>query len=170
MRAKYLSLCGLFAALMALCAWISIPVLDTAITLQSFALMLALLLLGGKWATVAIAVYLMLGAVGVPVFSGFQGGFGALLGPTGGYLWGFLAGALVYWVTIALCGEKWQMPGVILALLTCYGCGVLWYYFAYAPGGFGLVFARYVLPCLVPDAVKFWLARTLSRALRKRLS
>ena len=170
MKAKTLSLCGLFAALMALCAWISIPVFDTAITLQSFALMLSLLLLGGKGATIAVTVYLLLGAVGVPVFSGFQGGFGVLLGPTGGYLWGFLAGALVYWLFIALCGEKWQRIGVTLAMLICYGCGTLWYYYVYAQGGLALVLVRYVLPCLVPDAIKFWLAFTLARSLQKRLS
>lgn len=170
MKAKRLSLCGLFAALMAVCAWISIPIFDTVITLQSFALVLALLLLGGKWATAAVTVYLMLGAVGVPVFSGFQGGFGALLGPTGGYLWGFLVGALVCWGFSAVCGEKFQLIGVILAMLACYGCGILWYYFAYAQGSMGLILARYVLPCLVPDAAKLWLAFSLSRSLKKRIS
>lgn len=170
MKARTLSLCGLFAALMALCAWISIPVFDTAITMQSFALVLAMLLLGGKWATAAIAVYLMLGAVGVPVFSGFQGGFGPLLGPTGGYLWGFLAGALVYWGFTSLFGEKRRLVGVILAMAVCYSCGVGWYDWAYAQGGMALILARYVLPCLVPDAAKIWLAFTLERILRKRLS
>lgn len=170
MKARTITLCGLFAALMAVCAWISIPAFDTAITLQSFALVLAMLLLGGKWAAAAVTVYLMLGAVGVPVFSGFQGGFGALLGPTGGYLWGFLVSTLVYWTFTALCGAKRQLSGVIFAMLACYGCGVGWYYFAYAQGGIGLTLARYVLPCLVPDAIKIWLAFTLARTLRKRLS
>lgn len=170
MKARTLSLCGLFAALMALCAWISIPVFDTAITMQSFALVLAMLLLGGKWATAAIAVYLMLGAVGVPVFSGFQGGFGPLLGPTGGYLWGFLAGALVYWGFTSLFGEKRRLVGVILAMAVCYSCGVGWYDWVYDQGGMALILARYVLPCLAPDGAKIWLAFTLERILRKRLS
>ena len=113
MKSKTISLCGLFAAMMAICAWISIPVFDTAITLQSFALVLAMLLLGGKWATATVTVYLMLGAVGLPVFSGFQGGFGALLGPTGGYLWGFLAATLIYWAFTALCCEKWRLAAVL---------------------------------------------------------
>ncbi|MBR4971847.1 MAG: biotin transporter BioY [Oscillospiraceae bacterium] len=170
MKAKSITLCGLFAALMVLCAWISIPVFDTAITLQSFALVLALLLLGGKRSTATITVYLMLGAVGAPVFSGFQSGFGILLGPTGGYLWGFLVGALVYWAYTAICGETHRLPGVILAMLVCYGCGVGWYYFAYAQGAAVLVFIRYVLPCLLPDAAKIWLAFTLAKTLRQRLS
>lgn len=156
--------------MMAICAWISIPVFDTAITLQSFALVLAMLLLGGKWATATVTVYLMLGAVGVPVFSGFRGGFGVLLGPTGGYLWGFLVSALVYWAFSALCGEKWRLAGIILAMVACYGCGIGWYYLAYAQGSMGLILLWHVLPCLVPDAVKIWLASTLARVLRKRLS
>ena len=96
MKTKYLALCGLMAALTAICAWIAIPIFGTVITLQTFAICLALLTLGGKWGCVTICVYLALGAVGLPVFSGFQGGIGSLMGPTGGYLWVFLLGGLVY--------------------------------------------------------------------------
>lgn len=169
MSAKQISLCGLFAALMTLCAWISLPVFDTAVTLQSFALVLALLLLGGKGATAAVTAYLLLGAVGAPVFSGFQGGLGALLGPTGGYLWGFGAGCLAYWAFTAAFGEKRQRTAVVLAMLVCYGCGVGWYWFAYARDGVWLILARYVLPCLLPDAVKLFLAFTLAKPLKKQL-
>lgn len=91
-------LSSLFAALTAVCAWISLPIPPVAFTLQTFAVGLTLGILGGKWGTVSILLYLLLGAVGLPVFSGFQSGAVALPGPTGGFLWGFLAGGLVYWL------------------------------------------------------------------------
>ena len=92
-----MTLSSLFAALLAVCAWICIPVGDIAVTLQTFGVALALLLLGGKWGTVSIGIYLLLGMVGLPVFSGFRGGIGALAGVTGGFLWGFLASGLIFW-------------------------------------------------------------------------
>ena len=96
---------ALFAALMAVCSWISIPA-TVPFTLQTFAIFAALGLLGGKRGTVAVAVYLLLGAIGVPVFAGFQGGIGALLGTTGGYLLGFLLSALIVWGMEARFGSK----------------------------------------------------------------
>ena len=88
MRVKNMTLCGLFVALLAICAWLSIPLGSIAITLQTFAVFLCLGLLGGKLGSVTILVYLLLGLVGVPVFSGFRGGATALMGATGGYLFG----------------------------------------------------------------------------------
>ena len=83
------------AALIAICSWISIP---TAVpfTLQTFAVFFVLLALGGERGTLATLVYVLLGAVGVPVFAGFSGGIGILLGSTGGYIIGFLFTGLIY--------------------------------------------------------------------------
>ena len=78
MKTKYLVLCGLFAALMAVCSWIAVPIGSVTYTLQTFAVFLALMTLGGKWGSLSIFVYLCLGMVGLPVFSGFQGGLGAM--------------------------------------------------------------------------------------------
>ena len=69
---RKLTRAALFAALLSVCAWLSLPVLDVAITLQTFGIFLALFVLGGKWGTVSIGVYLLLGLAGAPVFSGFQ--------------------------------------------------------------------------------------------------
>ena len=82
-KAYDLVLIALFAALMALCAWVTVPY-AVPFTMQTFGVFLALLLLGGKRGTICMAVYLLLGAVGLPVFSGFRGGVGALVGSTGG--------------------------------------------------------------------------------------
>ncbi len=157
---------ALFAALMAICAWISIPVGDTAFTMQTFAVFLALGVLGGKWGCTAILVYLLLGAVGLPVFSAFRGGLGALAGPTGGYIWGFAAAGLVYWALEKLC----KPIGILIAMLACYGCGCLWFmYYAGGTVGFVAAMAKCVLPYLIPDAVKLYLAYTLSGRIRKHI-
>ena len=67
-------LASLFAALMALCSWLSIPIPPLSFTMQTFGLLLSLGVLGGKWGSVSIWLYLLLGLVGLPVFSGFRGG------------------------------------------------------------------------------------------------
>ena len=157
-----MTLSSLFAALLAVCAWICIPVGDIAVTLQTFGVALALLLLGGKWGTVSIGIYLLLGAVGLPVFSGFRGGIGALAGVTGGFLWGFLASGLVYWGF-----ERFgKIPAILAAIITCYGCGCFWFCL-YSGGGLVLVLLRCVVPFLIPDAAKLWLAFSLSKRLNK---
>ena len=94
MDLAYAAVC---AALMAVCSWISIPA-TVPFTLQTFAVFCTLGLLGGRRGTAAILVYLLLGALGVPVFAGFSGGIGILFGTTGGYLLGFILMGLVYWI------------------------------------------------------------------------
>lgn len=89
-----LCFCAIGAALIAVCAWISIPA-DVPFTLQTFAIFTVCGLLGGKRGTVSVLVYLLLGAVGAPVFAGFRGGFASLLGTTGGYLVGFVLLTLI---------------------------------------------------------------------------
>ncbi len=154
---------AIFAALMAVCAWISIPVLDVAYTMQTFAVFLTLGLLGGKWGTVSILIYLLLGSVGLPVFSGFQGGFGTLLGVTGGYIWGFLGAGLVYWVFEKLC----KPFGIVAGMLCCYLCGSIWFSVYGGNAGFLAAVVKCVVPYLIPDAVKLTLAYILSRRIAK---
>ncbi len=155
-------LSSLFAALIAICAWISIPVGDIVFTLQTFAVFLALGLLGGKWGSAAILIYLLLGAAGMPVFSGFRGGPGALAGVTGGYLWGFLLSGLLYWAL-----ERFgKAPAMITGLCACYLCGSLWFYL-YTGGGLGLIVLRCVVPYLLPDVLKLALAHSLCRRLTR---
>lgn len=156
---------ALFAALISICAWISVPVGDTAFTLQTLAVFLSLGMLGGKWGTISILVYLLLGAVGLPVFSAFRGGLGALAGPTGGYLWGFLAAGLVYWGLEKLC----KPVGAILGMFACYVCGCLWFMHYAGGAGFAAALIKCVIPYLIPDAVKLWLAYTLSNRVRKHI-
>lgn len=161
---KYMTRAALFAALTAICAWISIPVADIGFTMQTFGVFLTLGVLGGKWGTVSILIYLLLGAVGMPVFSGFRGGMGMLLGVTGGYLWGFLFSGLTYW----LLERFGKLPAMIAAMAVCYLCGSLWFHI-YAEGGIGLILLRCVVPFLIPDGLKILLAHSLSRRLRRHI-
>lgn len=163
--ARELSLCGLFAALMAVCSWISIP---TAVpfTLQTLGIFLSVGLLGGRLGTLAVAVYLLLGAVGLPVFAGFTGGPGVLMGVTGGYLAGFLATALVMWAMEGL-GERFRLLSMALGLLSCYIIGTLWFLAVYTrqngPVELWTVLGWCVLPFLPFDIGKMALAELVIR-------
>lgn len=166
LQARNMVKCGIFAALLCLCAWISIPFGSTVFTLQSLGVFLTLGLLGGKWGSMAILVYLFCGAAGLPVFSGFRGGFGMLLGATGGYLWGFLAAGLIYWLTFSFW--KKPLPCLILSQFVCYLCGTVWYALAYGSGQLWQVIGLCVVPYLLPDGIKLWLALLLIRRLNRK--
>lgn len=171
MKARNMALCGLFAAVLTLCAWIAIPFGDSVITLQTFGIFLTLGLLGGKRGSAAIFVYLLLGAVGAPVFSGFRGGFGALLGTTGGYLFGFMLTALCYWLlTFWKDTSPVRLAAMVLGMLLCYGCGTYWYLTRYLTAGtvsLGAVILKCVVPYLIPDGIKLTLAWLLTRRLKR---
>jgi len=157
-------LSSLFAALIAVCAWISISIQPVSFTLQTLAVLLALGILGGKWGSVSVFLYLLLGAIGLPVFSGFQSGAAALPGPTGGFLWGFLAGGLVY-----LGLEKLgRLPAMIAAQLTVYACGCVWFSLYAGNAGMGTAVLTCVVPYLIPDSLKLILAHSLSKRIAKQ--
>ncbi len=169
-KIRNMALCGMFSAMLCLCAWLSVPFGDVAITLQTFGIFLALSVLGGKRGTVVILVYLVLGAAGLPVFAGFRGGVGALIGVTGGYLTGFFVCGLVYWLLTALF-PKQELPAMAAGLAVCYCFGSLWYYNVYINGGgavtVGYIIIKCILPYLVPDIIKLLLARQLSQKLKR---
>lgn len=169
-----MALISLFAVLIAVCAWIAIP---TAVpfTMQTFGLFAALGLLGGKRGTIAVLLYLLLGLVGIPVFSSFRGGFGVLAGITGGYLIGFLFAALLYWaITRGHHGNLWRMGlGMVAGLLLDYAFGTAWFmlFYAKAYGAIGLwaALSMCVIPFILPDLVKVGLALTLTKTLPRRI-
>lgn len=168
---KDMALCALFAALIAVCSWISIPA-AVPFTLQTFAVFAAVLLLGGKRGSLAVAVYLLLGAVGLPVFSGFKGGVGALLGPTGGYILGFLISALLIWAVTARFGERLGVlaAALLLGLAVCYAFGTAWFVVVYSrargPISVGSALGMCVVPFILPDLCKIALALLLSNRLK----
>ena len=122
-RLKMLSLTALFAALIVVCSWISVPFNVISFTMQTFAVFFALSFLGGKYGTLAVAVYIAVGAAGLPVFSGFRGGVGALTGATGGYIFGFLLSGAVYILfTLKKKTPAFEIAGLFAGLFVVLFC------------------------------------------------
>ena len=163
---------ALFAVLIAICSWISIPT-SIPFTLQTFGIFVTVGVLGGKRGSFAVFIYLLLGAIGVPVFAGFTGGMGIILGNTGGYIIGFLASALIMWLMEKLLAKKtWVLAlSMVLGLIACYAIGTAWFIIAYAKntGSIGLVTALgwCVIPFIIPDIVKIVLALIVSNRVSK---
>ena len=163
---------ALFACLMAICAWISIPG-QIPFTLQTMGVFLAVGLLGGKRGTIAVLVYILMGAVGLPVFSGFAGGLGKLLGMTGGYIVGFLVSALLMWAMEALFGsKKWVLPvSMVVGLIACYAFGTAWFMVVYTSSKgaitLGAVLGMCVIPYIIPDVIKIAVALLLTNILKR---
>ncbi len=95
---------ALFAAIIAVCSWIQIP-MTVPFTMQTFAVFWCPRHTGRQGRTISILIYIVLGAVGVPVFAGFTGGIGILFGTTGGYIIGFLFTGLLYWLITHFFGS-----------------------------------------------------------------
>lgn len=163
---------GVFAVIMAICSWISIPT-TVPFTLQTFGVFIAVGILGGKRGSLAVLVFIILGAIGVPVFSGMTGGVGILLGSTGGYIIGFLFSALVMWAMekLPVRNSFTQILSMILGLIVCYAFGTVWFMVVYSrangPVGLAAVLSWCVIPFIIPDLVKIAVAFGLSKKLKK---
>ncbi len=166
-KTRSLVLTGLFAALLALTSPLMIPVGGFPLTLQPFFVALCGRVLKGRRAVEAVVVWLLLGLVGLPVFSGFRGGAGVLFGPTGGFLWGFLFLALG-------CGrvQKKKPLSLLLplgGLIACHGVGGLWYAFSSSLPLFE-AFATSSFPFLGKDFILLLFALWVGKLGEKALS
>lgn len=165
-------LMAMFTAIICICSWICIPS-AVPFTMQTFGVFLTVGVLGGKKGSLSILTYIILGLIGVPVFSGFTGGIGKLMGNTGGYIIGFLVSALVMWAVEAIFGRKKlvMLFSMILGLLVCYAFGTAWFMVLYArnTGAVGVwtVLTWCVIPYIIPDALKILLSFVLSSRLLK---
>lgn len=161
--------CALACAFMCVCAMISIP-LAVPVTMQSFALFFCLFYLGGRMTCVSVLLYILIGALGVPVFSGFSGGFSMLLDASGGFIMGLFISALVYLVLTLLLPKSGAFSVIcsVISHLVLYLCGTLWYSLVYlggASGSFAAAILACVVPFLLPDAAKLFLAFVLAKRL-----
>lgn len=160
---------ALGAVLIAICSWISIP-FTVPFTLQTFAVFFVLSAFGGKRGTITIIIYVLLGAVGVPVFAQFTSGIGILLGNTGGYIVGFIFTGLVYWLIVNLLGNKlWvEILALVLGLIVLYAFGTFWFVTVYTTEetyGIVTVLAWCVFPFIIPDLIKMGMAIALAKRL-----
>ena len=160
MKTRDMAYISISAALIALCAWLSVPA-AIPFTMQTFAVFAAAGTLGARRGAAALGLYILLGALGLPVFSG----------ATGGYIVGFLPAAAIAGLGAERLGRG--LPALILSmcagLLVCYALGTAWYVAVYARAGevksVSAVLAACVVPFIPADAAKIFLAATLSRRL-----
>ena len=169
--ARTLTEVALSAALLVVCSLISVPA-AVPFTLQTFGVFVILVILGWKKGCTAILLYILLGLIGLPVFSGAKGGPAALFGPTGGYILGFLLTGLCYWLYERLGHERvpLQALSLLLGLALCYTFGTAWFVRVYT-GEITLAraLALCVWPFIVPDLIKLALALPVGRRVRKAL-
>ncbi len=158
---------SLLAALTAVGAYLAIPVGPVPIVLQNLFILLAGILLGSRWAAASVAIYLLMGALGLPVFASGTGGIGRFVGPTGGYLVGFLPGVFIIgWIT-----DRFQLRVVmdivamVVGSLFIYACGIFW---LKTVTGMSWTKALSVgmLPFLIGDTLKILAAAAIAKALR----
>lgn len=170
-RVRSIAYIALMTAVIAVCAWITVP-FTVPFTMQTFGVMLALKTLGGKNGTVSVLLYIALGGIGVPVFSGFSGGPGVLFGPTGGYILGFFIGALIYRALEKHTSGIWGNIAVTaLFLIVCYTFGTAWFIILMGmrqkPVGILSALSLCVVPYVIPDAIKLFLADRIGKRMGK---
>lgn len=169
-RAKDMAVIAANAAIISVSAWISIP-FAVNFTLQTLAVFTVCSVFDFKRSVLSITVYILIGLCGIPVFSGFAAGPTALLGPTGGYLIGFLSVPVIMRI-FSIRNKKSIFPRILImlaALVTVYIFGSLWFYFVYASGTVGIskIFLSCVIPFIIPDVIKICIAATISQRLSK---
>lgn len=164
---------ALLTAVTAVCSWIIIPTGTVPFSMQTFAVFVSALLLGSAKGTLTVILYLLLGIVGLPVFSSFQAGPGVLLGATGGFLTGFVFITLIggYFAHRFSNNTIMTVTGLILGLLCCYIMGTVWFIFVYLDSTSEMsvpaVLSICVLPYVIPDLIKMYLAVIVTKKLKK---
>ena len=176
-----LVLISISTALITVSSWLSLTIGPVPFTLQTMGILAVMLACGGRRGTLSILVYLALGFCGVPVFAGFKGGITVLLGPTGGFLAGFILAGLVYWLLESVLFKKLMTGTVktwifgalnsIIFEVVMYITGVIWFMTVYAaqtgPVGLATVLGWCVIPFSIPDIVKLIAAVVIGERARK---
>jgi biotin transport system substrate-specific component len=160
---------GIFAAIIAVCAQLSFPMpYGVPMSLQTFAIPLAGIVLGAKKGVLSTLVYVLLGAIGIPVFAGFTGGLGIVIGPTGGFILSFPFMALSAGIGEAKNSKTWLLLWLALGTVINYLCGM--YVFSLVmSSGIKTAFAVCVLPFILPDIVKIVLVAVWGRMIKQML-
>ena len=174
MDAKQVARAGVMVALLAVSAQVMVPIGPVPFTLQTFVLAMLVAVLDRGTAMFAVIAYILLGALGLPVFSGFMGGIGALVGPTGGFLWGFVLGtALACGAGRALSKRAGAYPRALVSaavlLLVSYTCGTAQLMVLMSLDLLDAL-AIAVLPFVIPDVVKIALGSRVGITVSRRLS
>ncbi|WP_245742885.1 biotin transporter BioY [Desulfobacula phenolica] len=158
---------SLFVAFIAIGAFIAIPIGPVPIVLQNMFVLLAAIILGPVWAVACVAIYLLIGLAGLPVFAGGTSGIGKLFGPTGGYLLGYLPAVFVTAGISKALGKRMSadMIAMVTGSLIVYGAGVFWLKIATAMTLEKAV-AVGMFPFLIGDVLKIIAAAFIAKSLR----
>ena len=164
---RMLVFASLLAALMAAGSYLAVPIGPVPIVMQNMFVFLAGLLLGSRWALASVAVYLLTGALGLPVFAGGMGGIGRIVGPTGGYLIGYLPAVIIvgYISEKAAARIGYDVLAMICGTVVLYACGVTWLKILT-----GMTWSKTLtvgmVPFLIGDAIKIAAAALIAKSLR----
>ena len=167
----FLTTCAIMAALLCIISPLSIPIGEVPISLATFIIYVAVWLLGPYGATLSVIVYLFLGIVGLPVFTGGVGGIGKLAGPTGGYLAGYIILAFVSGLFLKLSNRNLVVTiiGMIIATAILYAFGTTWFIIQ-INSDLANAMKVCVLPFIPFDFVKIGLAAAIGKPALKGLS
>ena len=158
MKTKKLVYSALFASLIAIMALVAIPTQPIPLNMALFAVLLAGGILGKKYGTLSVVVYILLGVAGIPVFAGFRGGLSVLMGPTGGFIVGYIVVAYITGVVYERTREiKYTLPFMVMSVILCYIIGTIWYCFI-MNSSFLTAISVCVFPFIAGDVLKIILA------------
>lgn len=166
---QQMALVAIMTALTCILAPFSLPIGPVPISLTNLVIYFSLYLLGWKLGTLSYVIYLLIGLVGVPVFSGFTAGPAKLFGPTGGYLIGFIPMAIIAGIVIDKFSQRWiQILGMIVGTAICYAFGTAWFCIQ-AGYTVSTALAVCVIPFIPADLIKMVIAMIIGPEIRKRL-
>lgn len=161
---------SLMSALLCVLGPLTIPIGEVPISAATLVIYLAVYLLGPKLGTVSCIIYLMLGFAGLPVFSGYTGGVAKLVGPTGGYLVGYILLAFISGIFMVKSSYKmiWDLLGMAAGTAVLYLFGTVWF-MVLMKCSFVAAMAQCVVPFLIGDLAKIVFAELIGREMRRRL-
>ena len=173
-RSRSVAFCGLSIALLAVGAWVTVPLGPVPFTLQTMMMVFVLLLLPSREALISIFAYVAIGALGLPVFSGMRGGMGVMLGTSGGFIYGFALGALLavavlrFWPEPSSKAASYAREGVaaVAFLAVSYLCGWV-QLMAVADLGPAAAFLAGIAPFILLDAIKLAIGVALAHSVRQ---
>ena len=164
-----LTFMAMMAAVTCILGPLSVPIGQIPISLTNLVIYFTVFVLGIWAGTGSYGIYLLLGAVGLPVFSGFTGGIGKLAGPTGGYIIGFIPMAIIAGIVIDKFSQRWiQILGMIVGTAICYAFGTAWFCIQ-AGYTVSAALAVCVIPFIPADLIKMVIAMIIGPEIRKRL-
>ena len=166
---QQIAMIAVMTAVTCVLAPLSVPIGPVPISLTNLVIYFSLFILGTKKGTISYLIYLLIGLVGIPVFSGFTGGPAKLAGPTGGYIIGFIVMAVIAGLVIDNCHKPLiQLVGMIAGTIVCYLFGTVWFCIV-ADSTFKAALGICVIPFIPADLIKMIIAMIIGPMIKKRI-